>query len=109
MPYKDADKRKEAQRASMAKQRRGSPKPASRGSHAPDNVNPDVNPGKQSPVVPWTGKQAWQDGELVPVRCWHCGDYHASVQLARECTMETALGEMCGRFAGVVDGVWLQV
>ena len=73
------------------------------------NVTRNVTRGKQSPVVPWTGKQAWQDGELVPVRCWHCGDYHASVQLARECTMETALGEMCGRFAGVVDGVWLQV
>ena len=103
MPTRDADKRREQTRRAVAKHRAKACKPRA--------VSPaDVSPGKQSPVVAWTGKQTMVGGELVPVRCWHCGAYHASVQQARDCTMETVLGEMCGRFAGVrTDGVWLQV
>ena len=48
------------------------------------------------------------NGELVPVRCWHCGAYHETVQLARDCSYETDLGAACATFAGVrVDGSWL--
>ena len=98
MPTKDADKRRKTNREAQARRRAGvTGKRASPPAASP----PDVTP-KQSATV--------DQETLGAVRCWHCGAYHASVQEARDCTMETALGEMCGRYAGVrTDGVWLQV
>ena len=91
MPTKDREKSRDQARARQARFK------AKRGNALP--VTPaKVTPSGQSPVTPWTGKQAMVGGELVPVRCWHCGAYHATVQLARDCKLETAEGARCATY-----------
>ena len=91
MPTKDKDQAREQARARMRRMREGRNKTSG-------PVTPDVTPAAQSPTVPWTGKQAMVGGELVPVRCWHCGAYHATVQLARDCKLETEEGRVCATY-----------
>lgn len=56
----------------------------------PDKETPGETPGTQSPTVP--------RGTLYAVRCTHCGDWHATVQSARDCTLETVEGRQCATF-----------
>ena len=91
MPTKDKDQAREQARARMRRMREGRNKTSG-------PVTPDVTPAAQSPTVEWTGKQAMVGGELVPVRCWHCGAYHATVQLARDCKLETEEGRVCATY-----------
>jgi len=70
MPYKDAEKRKQANREAMRRARRGT--------QASETVDPYVYPSA--------------------VRCWHCGAHHATVQDARDCQLETPEGHACATF-----------
>ena len=86
MPTKDAEKRRETNRKAQARRRAGvTGKRASPPAASP----PDVTP-KQSPLVDQDAADA--------VRCWHCGAYHATVQLARDCKLETEEGRVCATY-----------
>ena len=78
MPYKDAEKRKQANREAMRRARRGTQETGSRGTQASETVDPYVYPSA--------------------VRCWHCGAHHATVQDARDCQLETPEGHACATF-----------
>ena len=75
MPYSDLEKRKQANRESMRRARRGT--------QGPMRVDPDVYPN--------------------PVRCWHCGSWHETVQACRDCPNDTDLGRWCATYA---TSVW---
>ena len=55
-----------------------------------------VKPLGEAPIE--APKQRWEDGELRPVRCWHCGSWHETVQACRDCPNETELGRWCANY-----------
>ena len=88
MPYRDLEKRRAAVRRSKAK----AGKPLV---ETPPQETPKGNPVK----LGLPDRQRMDGGELRPVRCDHCGDWHATVQETRECTDLTPLGEWCANYS----------